>query len=358
MISRSGLRRSSPRPAPTARSAGRCIPLDGKEPRSAPLADDATPEAPSTPPASGREWGKRWNMGVAARPLRARRGRARHAEAHETLLELLGGELPADADRRRAAARACTCTSPTAASRPATPGRARAPRGRQQCVLPPSVHPETGRPYQWADGHEPWTAPLSPSPRRRSRTSTPARRSGRRRRSATRSAEGERHRTLLSLAGTHAPPRHERRRDRRRAARASNERRCKPPLPERGGRRARARRRPPLRAGAARPGAGAARAAGASELLERGDAPEPVEPRRAQRRQTAPLIVSLVEFLGGNEDDAAWLVDHLAARGALVRRRRPAEGRQVDVRLRAARRADERGRPVRRPAGRVDVRRC
>ena len=50
-------------------------------------------------------------------------------------------------------------------------------------------------------------------------------------------------------------------------------------------------------------------------------------PRRASRarrtdspprRQTAPLIVSLVEFLGGSEDDAAWLVDHLAARGALV----------------------------------------
>jgi hypothetical protein len=37
-----------------------------------------------------------------------------------------------------------------------------------------------------------------------------------------------------------------------------------------------------------------------------------------RRRLAAPLIVSLVEFLGGGEDDAAWLVDHLAARGALV----------------------------------------
>jgi AAA domain len=41
-------------------------------------------------------------------------------------------------------------------------------------------------------------------------------------------------------------------------------------------------------------------------------------PRGRARRQTMPLIVSLVEFLGGDEDDAAWLVDHLAARGALV----------------------------------------
>jgi hypothetical protein len=37
-----------------------------------------------------------------------------------------------------------------------------------------------------------------------------------------------------------------------------------------------------------------------------------------RHRLTAPLIVSLVEFLGGGEDDASWLVDHLAARGALV----------------------------------------
>jgi hypothetical protein len=36
------------------------------------------------------------------------------------------------------------------------------------------------------------------------------------------------------------------------------------------------------------------------------------------RRQDAPLIMSLVEFLGGSEDDAAWLVDHLAPKGALV----------------------------------------
>ncbi len=42
------------------------------------------------------------------------------------------------------------------------------------------------------------------------------------------------------------------------------------------------------------------------------------EPRQPRDRAQAPLIVSLVEFLGGSEDDAAWLVDHLAARGALV----------------------------------------
>jgi Primase C terminal 1 (PriCT-1) len=54
----------------------------------------------------------------------------------------------------------------------------------------------------------------------------------------------------------------------------------------------------------------------AEQLLEHGDTP--VEPVKRERRQTAPLIISLVEFLGGSDDDAAWLVDHLAARGALI----------------------------------------
>jgi archaellum biogenesis ATPase FlaH len=34
--------------------------------------------------------------------------------------------------------------------------------GRQQCVLPPSTHPETGRPYRWLV--EPWTVELTPVP--------------------------------------------------------------------------------------------------------------------------------------------------------------------------------------------------
>ena len=53
----------------------------------------------------------------------------------------------------------------------------------------------------------------------------------------------------------------------------------------------------------------------AEQMLSRSSTPEAVA---RERRQTGPLIVSLVEFLGGSEDDAAWLVDHLAARGALV----------------------------------------
>jgi hypothetical protein len=30
--------------------------------------------------------------------------------------------------------------------------------GRQQVVVPPSIHPATGKPYVWLPGHEPWIA--------------------------------------------------------------------------------------------------------------------------------------------------------------------------------------------------------
>src|SRR6266516_631206 len=33
--------------------------------------------------------------------------------------------------------------------------------GPHQCVLPPSEHPDTGRPYAWAPGREPWALPLA-----------------------------------------------------------------------------------------------------------------------------------------------------------------------------------------------------
>jgi hypothetical protein len=36
--------------------------------------------------------------------------------------------------------------------------------GPHQCVAPPSTHPETGAPYAWLPGREPWTVPLQPVP--------------------------------------------------------------------------------------------------------------------------------------------------------------------------------------------------
>jgi hypothetical protein len=132
--------------------------------------------------------------------------------------------------------------------------------------------------------------------------------------------QGERHRKLLSLAGTM----------RRRgleldeilaALRAVNERRCKPPLPDDDVAELVAdvvRRYQP-----APPDPEQERLERKADRLfaewQQGAPPPPDQPRpERDRRQTSPLIVKLVEFLGGNQDDAAWLVDHLAARGAMV----------------------------------------
>ena len=98
---------------------------------------------------------------------------------------------------------------------------------------------------------------------------------------------------------------------------AVNARRCKPPLPEEEVvelARDIARRYEP-----APPDPEQEELERQAERAARAGSPSRPSPSRgARRRQTAPLIVSLVEFLGGSEDDAAWLVDHLAASGALV----------------------------------------
>jgi AAA domain/Bifunctional DNA primase/polymerase, N-terminal/Primase C terminal 1 (PriCT-1) len=36
--------------------------------------------------------------------------------------------------------------------------------GAHQCVVPPSIHPDTGKPYRWVRGREPWAAPLAAVP--------------------------------------------------------------------------------------------------------------------------------------------------------------------------------------------------
>jgi DNA-binding transcriptional ArsR family regulator len=99
---------------------------------------------------------------------------------------------------------------------------------------------------------------------------------------------------------------------------AVNAKRCKPPLPEEEvaelAHDVAARYQPEP------PDPEQVRIEREAERVLNADTAEPIEQLKSasRRRQTAPLIVSLVEFLGGSEDDAAWLVDHLAARGALV----------------------------------------
>jgi Bifunctional DNA primase/polymerase, N-terminal/AAA domain len=268
------------------------------------------------------QWGGRFNQGVllggSRPPLAVLEDDT--AEAHATLLDLFGGELP-DAPIVKSGGKSLHLYFLDCGQGNASVNGLELRAGAQQCVLPPSIHPETKRPYVWIEGHEPWSVPLVAVPAPvlaffagslfDAKRAAPIG-------EEIREKDPGRHRTLLSIAGSM----------RRRglgfdeiaaALRETNRLRCTPPLPDEEVVELVAdvvHRYEP-----AAPNPKRERLEHEADRLLRQYADQPSqeqEPARHGRRQAAPLIVSLVEFLGGDEDDAAWLVDHLAARSALV----------------------------------------
>jgi hypothetical protein len=128
--------------------------LDGKRPKR-PDWQKTGFDAPELAAGKWSEWGKRWNLGVLLGASGVAVVEIDSEPARLKLLDLLDGELPAVpivetgrgfwhlyyADRGH-----------QNAARDGIELRA----GRQQCVLPPSIHPDTGKPYVWLPGHEPW----------------------------------------------------------------------------------------------------------------------------------------------------------------------------------------------------------
>jgi DNA-binding HxlR family transcriptional regulator len=261
-------------------------------------------------------WGQADNLGVLLAASELEVVEPDTAEALERLLALCGGELPAT-PTVRSGGKSIHLYFRANGAKPAERDGLELRAGAQQCVLPPSVHPETMRPYAWLPGRAPWEVELALVPEELLAffASTKAFNGG----AAPVGKEIRqpgRHRALLSLAGSM--------RNRGLAGDeiavvllAVNEKRCKPPLPteevvELARDVARRYQPPPPDVAQARIEREAVR------LLEGGEAAAAEEKPRGKRRDTRPLIVSLVEFLGGDEDDAAWLVDHIAARAALV----------------------------------------
>jgi hypothetical protein len=264
-------------------------------------------------------WGVRSNMGVLLGASGLEVVEPDTPRALATLVELCGGELP-HTPTVLSGGKSLHLYFRADAERNAARDGLELRGGGQQCVLPPSVHPDTGKAYAWQPGLAAWEVELGVVPQavvehlaaNSARTKAPP--------IAREIHEPGRHQALLSLAGTM----------RRRgmgldeilaALRSTNEQRCKPPLPDSEVVELAAdvvRRYDPAPPDPAR------------EQLEtdadrlfagwgHGQWPVVEHPARLrERRQTGPLIVSLVEFLGGDENDASWLVDHLAARGALV----------------------------------------
>jgi putative DNA primase/helicase len=106
------------------------------------------------------QWGKRFNMGCVLGPSGVAVFEYDDPDAQPLFLELLGGEIPETP--------ICQTGSGKYHAYFADPGDlAKQTRdglelrvGGHQCLVPPSIHPETGLPYTWVEGHEPWTLPL------------------------------------------------------------------------------------------------------------------------------------------------------------------------------------------------------
>jgi hypothetical protein len=139
------------------------IRLEGKVPKGAGW--EATRPDPDPEHAAGlwSEWGERWNMGTVLGAANLTVVEFDNDEGRTKLLELLDGELPLTPIVQTGRARLhlyFKTADVQARSRNGLELRA----GNQQCVLPPSVHPDTGRAYEWMHELDPWTVPLAELP--------------------------------------------------------------------------------------------------------------------------------------------------------------------------------------------------
>jgi hypothetical protein len=178
------------------------IRLDGKRPKGAHWETTQPEASPEHAAGLWSEWGKRWNVGVVLGTSGLCVVEYDTEEAGETLIELLGGELPLTPIAETGRKRLHLYFRDPGADKGARDGlELRA--GARQCVLPPSEHPETGQPYKWLRKLEPWAVPLAEVPASVLAYFAETRRNGAPEPLPERIAAGEgRNRMLASLAGT------------------------------------------------------------------------------------------------------------------------------------------------------------
>ena len=203
--------------------------LDGKQPVGRNW-QQTQPEDPALAAGKWSEWGKRFNIGVvlgtSVPPLAVLEDDT--PEGRAKIVRLLGDQL-ASAPLVESGGRSQHRYSLDAGYENVAREGVELRCGAQQCVVPPSIHPETGRPYRWLV--EPWTVELQPV----SQAVLDFAAEGKGRLFADpiepEIPEKTRHKTLLSLAGSM----------RHRGMSADeiglallgvNQRRCKPPLPD------------------------------------------------------------------------------------------------------------------------------
>jgi putative DNA primase/helicase len=181
------------------------IRADGKKPRGRNWQNTA-PAEPGYAAGLWAEWGKRSNMGVVLGTSDLAVFEYDDDDAAERFLELLGGELPETPICRTGSGKLHVYFSAPAGLPKIGREGLELRAGGHHCLVPPSVHPDTGQPYEWLPGHAPGEVidllPLPSGIIVYFEADAPARRNGRAPAVGDVIPIGEIDTTLTSLAGT------------------------------------------------------------------------------------------------------------------------------------------------------------
>ena len=204
--------------------------VNGKQPKDAGW-QKTPPADPGFAAGEWSRWGDRYNLGVVLGGGALAVLEYDSEDARERFGELLDGKLPQTPVCRTGSGRLHVYFANLDGVEKAARDGLELRAGAHQCLVPPSVHPDTGTAYEWLEGHAPWEVELAPLPaevvayfageRSNGKPAAPL---------SDAIPEGTRNSTLASLAGTM----------RRRgmgegeilaALEVANEKRCSPPLP-------------------------------------------------------------------------------------------------------------------------------
>jgi DNA-binding transcriptional ArsR family regulator len=205
--------------------------LDGKVPRGKQWQATQPDSDPEHAAGLWSEWGERWNMGIVLGQSGLCVVEYDTDEAGERLLKLLGGQLPLTPTVQTGRGRLHLYFKDSGTQAQARDGlELRA--GNQQCALPPSEHPVTGKPYKWLYRLNPWTVQPLEIPAAVLAYFPETRRNGGAGPLPEQVAAGEgRNRMLASLAGT-LRRRVDSETELASMLEVANQTRCKPPLDE------------------------------------------------------------------------------------------------------------------------------
>jgi Bifunctional DNA primase/polymerase, N-terminal/AAA domain/Primase C terminal 1 (PriCT-1) len=138
--------------------------LDGKVPKGKGWQELEADPDPEHAAGLWSVWGERWNMGAVLGSAAVAVVEYDTEEGATRLRELFSGRRPLTPTAKTGSGRLhFYFRQPDDVAKAARDG-VELRLGPHQCAVPPSEHPETGEPYVWLEGCEPWTLPLAEVP--------------------------------------------------------------------------------------------------------------------------------------------------------------------------------------------------